>query len=84
VTNRIEHLATLLWRRLGRPEPAPVFIEHYPNRGLYNKVRDRWQFPEEFDFVELQRGTDGFFRSPVWRRTSRMTVEVIIGQRFEQ
>jgi hypothetical protein len=30
VTNRIEHLASLLYARLGSPEAIPVFVEHYP------------------------------------------------------
>ena len=82
VTNRIEHLATILYNRLGKPEREPVWIEHYEPRGVYNKVRDRWQFPEDFDFVELRRGADGVFHAPVWKPTNRMTVEVIIGQQM--
>lgn len=82
VTNRIEHLATLAWHRLGRPEPVPVFIEHYPNRGVYHEAQNRWQIPESFSFVGMHQDAGGTFHSPDWQHTTRMTVEIMLGQRF--
>ena len=84
VTNRIEHLATLAWHWLGRPESVPVFIEHYPSRGIYDKARDCWQIPEGFSFVGMSQDADGMFHNPEWHHATRMTVEVIIGQRFDE
>lgn len=83
VTNRIEHLARTIWVFLGRPEPPPVILEHYGDRGVYNSYRNRWQFPESFDFVELSRKPCGSFHKPLWRRTCRQTVEMLIGQSFQ-
>ena len=80
ITNRIEVLAALACEFLQKPDAAPVVIEHYPNRGVHNTYTDRWQFPEHFDFVEFSRKSDGSFEKPKWRRTSRFTVEQLIGQ----
>nr|WP_309690243.1 hypothetical protein [Armatimonas sp.] len=80
VTNKIEALATSAWEYLGKPEKPPVVIENYPNRGVYNSVRDKWQFPESFDIVEFDRKPDGSFEKPRWRRVGRATAEELIGQ----
>ena len=80
VTNRIEVLATLAWEFLQKPAATPIVIEHYPNRGVHNTHTGRWQFPESFDFVEFSRQPDGSFEKPKWRRTSRLTVERLLGQ----
>ena len=80
VTNRIEYLATSVWEYLGKPEKPPVVIENYPNRGFYNSVRDKWQFPESFDLVEFDRQPDGSFEKPRWRRIPRAEAENLIGQ----
>ena len=80
VTNRIEVLATLAWEFLQKLETAIVVIEHYKNRGVHNPHANRWQFPESFDLVEFLRKSDGCFEKPKWRRTSRLTVEQLLGQ----
>ncbi len=80
VTNRIEHLATLLYARLGKPEAIPVFVEHYPDRGVHYEKLNRWQFPETFSFVGFCRSDGGRFQTPRWQHTTRMTIEVIAGQ----
>ena len=82
VTNRIEVLATLVWEFLQKPESAPVVIEHYPNRGVHNTHTGRWQFPESFDIVELDRKQGGSFAKPRWRRISRAEVEKLIRSSF--
>ena len=79
VTNKIEALATSAWEYLGKPEKPPVVVEHYPNRGVYNSVRDKWQFPESFDIVEFDRKQGGSFEKPRWRRIPRTEVEKLIG-----
>lgn len=82
VTNRIEHLATLLYARLGKPKALPVFVEHYPDRGVHYEKVNRWQFPESFSFVGFCRSDGGRFQRPCWQHTTRMTVEVIAGQQI--
>jgi hypothetical protein len=92
VTNRIEVLVTLVWEFLQKPADAPIVIEHYPNRGVYNPARDKWaerqpasklwQFPESFDIVEFARKPDGSFEKPRWRRIPRAEAEKLIGQRL--
>ncbi len=80
VTNRIEHLASLLYTRLGKPEPIPVFVEHYPDRGVHYEKINQWQFKESFAFAGFRRNVGGRFQMPHWQYTTRMTVEVIAGQ----
>lgn len=80
VTNRIEHLASLLFAQLGKPESIPVFVEHYPNRGVHYVKLGKWQFPESFAFVGFCRRDEERFWQPRWKHTTRMTVEVIAGQ----
>lgn len=80
VTNRIEVLVTLAWEFLQKPEDAPIVIENYPNRGVYNPTRDTWQFPESFDIVEFDKKQGGSFEKPRWRRIPRTEVEKLIGQ----
>lgn len=80
ITNRIEVLATSAWEYLGKPEKPPIVIEHYPNRGVYNPTKDKWQFPESFDIVEFDRKQGGSFEKPRWRRIPRTEVEALIGQ----
>ncbi len=80
VTNKIEALATQAWEYLGKPEKPPIIIENYPNRGVYNTTKDKWQFPESFDIVEFDRKPDGSFVRPRWRRIPRSEVEKLIGQ----
>ena len=82
ITNRIEVLTTSAWEFLQKPDSAPVVIEHYPNRGGHNPHMDRWQFPEQFDFVEFDRKPDGCFAKPRWRRITRTEVEKLIGSSF--
>jgi hypothetical protein len=93
VTNRIEHLATGVWRKIHiwnargrhvkmRVDKIPIWIEHYPNRGLYNPHKAQWQVPESFDFVELQQKEDGSFANPNWKHTARMTIEMILSREF--
>ena len=78
VTNRIEVLATLAWEFLQKPDPPPIIVEHYPNRGVHNTHTGKWQFPEQFDLVEFDRKPDGSFVRPRWRRISRKTVQELI------
>jgi hypothetical protein len=80
VTNRIEHLATMVWQWQERPEHGLTVIEHYPNRGMHNPIKNRWQFPEEFDIVTFEQFDGCRFVRPKWRRVSRQTVEEMIGQ----
>jgi hypothetical protein len=93
VTNRIEHLATSVWRKIPvwnargrhvkmRVDKIPIWIEHYPNRGLYNPHKAQWQVPESFDFVELHQKEDGSFVNPDWKHTTRVTIETILGREF--
>lgn len=84
ITNRIEVLATQAWEYLGKPEKPPIVIEHYPNRGVYNPTRDKWQFPESFDVVEFDRKPDDSFEKPRWRRVSRTAVEELTGHAIRQ
>jgi hypothetical protein len=84
ITNRIEVLATMVWEYLQKPEKSPLIVEHYPDRGWHNPHTGRWQFPEHFDIMEMDRKSDGSFHKPHWRRVSRRTVEEFIGQRFHR
>jgi hypothetical protein len=72
----------MAWEFLRKPNPTPIVIENYPNRGVHNKLTERWQFPESFDFVEFDRKPDGSFVKPRWRRVGRVTAEELIGQPF--
>jgi hypothetical protein len=95
VTNRIEALASDVWRRLPTwnkrksvytPLPldkVPIWIEHYPNRGRFNPHTRRWQIPESFDFVEMHQKADGSFVQPKWVHTSRRAVEMILSREFD-
>jgi hypothetical protein len=83
VTNRIEVLAGSAWEFLLKPEEAPLVIEHYPNHGYHNPHADRWQFPESFDLVEFDRGRDGSFQKPRWKRIQKEEVEALIGRPLE-
>jgi hypothetical protein len=84
ITNRIEHLATQVWRWLERPERGCRWIEHYQPRGVCVRTPqgERWQFKEEFDFVEMTRTGDERFEKPVWKPTTRAAIEQLIGQPF--
>lgn len=82
VTNRIEHLATMVWQWQERPQRGLTVIEHYPNRGVYNSFRDRWQYPEEFDLLAFEEFDGKTFGLPKWRRIARQEVEAQIGQTF--
>ena len=82
VTNRIEVLATMVWQWQERPERGLTVIEHYPNRGMHNPIKNRWQFPEEFDIVTFEQFDGCRFARPKWRRVSRHEVEGMIVQIF--
>lgn len=84
ITNRIEHLATTVWRWLERPERGMMVIEHYQPRGVCVRTAtgERWQFAEEFDRVEMTRTTDERFEKPVWKPSTRTAIESLIGQPF--
>jgi hypothetical protein len=106
VTNRIEHLATCVWRKIPQwnaskrmvhmpIDKLPIWIEHYPNRGLQNPHTKRWLIPETFAFVEIRNDNgslavtedfiikkNGWIVRPNWRHTSRMTVETVLGREF--
>jgi hypothetical protein len=84
VTNRIEHLATQVWRWLERPQRGMVVIEHYPPRGVYVRTPqgERWQFKEEFDIVKMSRTEDERFEKPRWVSSTRAAIEQMIGQPF--
>lgn len=69
-----------MFERLDKPEPAPVFVEHYPDHGVHNVRMNRWQFVEGFAFVGFHRNAAGAFQSPNWQYTTRLTVEVVAGQ----
>lgn len=84
ITNRIEHLATQVWRWLERPERGITVIEHYQPRGVCVRTPqgERWQFKEEFDIVEMTRTEDERFEKPRWKPGTRAAIEQIIGQPF--
>lgn len=86
VTNRIEHLATVVWRWLERPARAMTVIEHYQPHGVFARTSkgEQWQFKEEFDFVEMSHTTDERFEKPCWKPSTRATIERLIGQLFPQ
>jgi hypothetical protein len=86
VTNRIEHLATQIWRWLERPQRGITVIEHYPPRGVHVATSrgERWQFAEEFDLVEMTRTEDERFEKPHWKPSTRAAIEQMIGQPFPE
>lgn len=84
VTNRIEVLATMAWQWQERPQRGLTVVEHYPNRGMHNPIKNRWQFPEEFDVVTFEQSDGCRFARPKWRRVSRQEIEGMIGQPLQE
>ncbi len=88
ITNCIEHLVNRMLEGLGKPEPVPVFVEHYPN--MTGATGNRPQCDrakglldaESFAFVGCRCDESGTVRTTNWQQTTRQTVEVIIGQRI--
>jgi hypothetical protein len=80
ITNRIEHLATEVYKLLERPEAGLTVIEHYEERGFVGK---RPMFKEEFDRVTLMWTTYQGFIDPRWKPICRVDVERIIGRTLE-
>ena len=76
VTNMAEHLATLLWSYLERPEAGMTWIEHYEERAFYgNRPLEK----EDWDIVTFKTDAHGRFREPSWRRIKKEAVEELIG-----
>ncbi len=80
ITNRIEHLATEVYKLLERPEAGLTVIEHYEDRAFVGK---RPMFKEEFDKVTLTWTRHQGFIDPRWKPLCRAEVEDRIGQTLD-
>ena len=72
VTNRIEVIATEVYRLLERPEAGLRVIEHYTSNAIA---------PERFALVTMEREAGKTFSTPRWKHLSLVQVEEIIGGR---
>jgi hypothetical protein len=90
VTNAVESIANEIWKDLhhgdrachGLQFPSPVWIEHYPNRGIFNAKTSKWEIPETFDLVEFEQSEEGAFCRPQWRSYGRAKLETSILEEF--
>jgi hypothetical protein len=83
ITNRIEHLATEVFKLLEKPPSGITVIEHYEDRAF---IGNQPLFKEEFDVVTLTwiscLHCEGFI-DPRWNPIAKAEVEEIIGQSLE-
>ena len=70
VTNRIEVIATEVYRLLERPEAGLTVIEHYGRSTIA---------PERFALVTMEWETRTGFNTPHWKPLAASEVEAIIG-----
>ncbi len=75
ITNRVEHLATLVIRASGIDPEGCIWIEHYPAGPR--------PLPERFAIVEFGRDQRGRLAKPHWTHVTRDHVERLIGRRLE-
>lgn len=83
ITNRIEHLATEVFKLLEKPERGITVIEHYEDRAF---IGERALFKEEFDRVTLtwtQCHHCQGFSDPRWNPIAKAEIEETIGQTLE-
>jgi hypothetical protein len=73
ITNRAEHLATLVCHTARIDPDTMVWIEHYPTD---------WR-PERFSLVEFARDRGGRLAHPRWTHVSKARVEAMIGRSLE-
>ncbi len=77
VTNRIEVIATEMYRLLERPDNGITIIEHYEDRAF---VGGRPLFKETFDLVMLTWTRCQGAIDPKWTSLTKAQAEEILGQ----